>query len=67
MAMWVVVPRLMVQTGLPKSDHWMLYLPAVLLSFVLLGALFTLERRGHMHLALRGSIALYFLVQLLFA
>ena len=67
MAMWVVVPGLMVQAGLPKSDHWMLYLPAVLLSFVLLGALFALERRGHMHLALRGSIALYFVVQLLFA
>ena len=66
MAMWVVVPGLLVGAGLGKAEHWHLYLPAVLASFVLLGGLFSLERRGHLALALRGSIALYLLVQLIF-
>ena len=66
MAMWVVVPGLLVGAGLGKAEHWHLYLPAVLASFVLLGGLFSLERRGHLALALRGSIVLYLLVQLIF-
>jgi len=33
-AMFLVVPRLLVQAGLPLSSHWEIYLPVVLLSFV---------------------------------
>ena len=60
------MPGLLVSAGLGKAEHWHLYLPAVLASFVLLGGLFSLERRGHLALALRGSIVLYLLVQLIF-
>src|SRR3970282_564797 len=33
MAMFVVVPPLLVHAGLGLADHWMLYLPGVLVSF----------------------------------
>lgn len=66
MSMWVVVPGLLVQAGLQKAEHWHVYLPAVLASFVLLGGLFALERRGHLRAVLRGAIALLFLVQMAF-
>ena len=64
MAMWVVVPELLVGAGLAKSHHWQVYLPAVLASFVLMGGLFSLERRGYLRAVLRGGIALLLLVQL---
>jgi MFS family permease len=65
LAMWVAVPGLLVQAGLAKPHHWWVYLPAVLASFVVMGAgLFPLERRGHLRAALRGAVALVALVQL---
>ena len=64
MAMWGVVPALLLQAGLPKAEHWHVYLPAVGASFVLLGGLFALERRGQLRLVLRGSVALLVVVQL---
>ena len=64
MSMWVVVPGLLVQAGLPKALHWHVYLPAVLLSFVLLVIIFGAERGGHLRAVLRGGIALLLLVQL---
>ena len=64
MAMWVVVPGLLVQAGLPKSQHWHVYLPAVLASFLMLGGLFAAERRGRLRAVLRFGIALLFAVQL---
>ena len=64
MAMWVVVPGLLVQAGLPKSQHWHVYLPAVLASFLMLGGLFAAERRGALRGVLRTGIALLFAVQL---
>jgi MFS family permease len=36
MAMFVVLPTLLVEAGLPLAAHWQLYLPAVLLSFVIM-------------------------------
>lgn len=64
MAMWVAVPALLVQAGLDKAGHWKIYLPAVVLSFVAMGALFSMERKGKLRAALLGSISLVLLVQL---
>jgi MFS family permease len=65
LAMWVVVPAQLVQAGLTKGAHWQVYLPAVLLSFVLMGAvLFPLERRGYLRAVFLGAIGLIGLVQL---
>ena len=64
LSMWVAVPALLVQAGLPKERHWWIYLPAVVASFVVMGGLlFPLERRGHLRAALRGAVALVALVQ----
>lgn len=67
MAMWVAVPGLLVQAGLPSAQHWHVYLPAVLLSFTLMGGMFALERRGLLLQVLRAAIGLLVLVQLAFA
>lgn len=64
MAMWVAVPTLLVHAGLGKGEHWQVYLPAVVLSLLAMGALFGLERRGKLRWALLGAIALVLLVQL---
>jgi predicted MFS family arabinose efflux permease len=63
LAMWMAVPAMLTQTGLPPASHWQVYLPAVMASFVLLGGLFAMERRGHLRAVLRGAIALLLLVQ----
>ena len=64
LAMWVAIPALMVQAGLAKADHWHVYLPAVLASFVVMGAtLFPLERRGYLRAVFLGSVAVVTLVQ----
>jgi len=64
LAMWVAVPTLLVQAGLPKDQHWHVYLPAVLGSFVLMGGMFALERRGHLKKVFLAAILLIALVQL---
>ncbi len=63
MAMWVAVPAMLVQAGLPKAEHWHIYLPAVVLSFAAMGGLFALERRGRLRAALLAAIALVLAVQ----
>jgi MFS family permease len=63
LAMWVAVPALLVQAGLPKAQHWYVYLPAVLGSFVIMGGLFPLERRGYLRAVFLGSVGLVMLVQ----
>ena len=63
LAMWVAVPALLVQAGLPKDQHWQVYLPAVVLSFVAMGGLFALERAGRLRAALLAAIGLVLLVQ----
>ena len=63
MAMWVAVPAMLVAAGLPKAEHWYIYLPAVLLSFLAMGWLFALERKGRLRFALLGSICLVLVVQ----
>ena len=42
LSMWVAVPAMLVQAGLACADHWQVYLPAVVLSFVAMGGLFAL-------------------------
>ncbi|MBS7808636.1 MFS transporter [Variovorax sp. PCZ-1] len=64
LAMWVAIPAMLVQAGLAKAAHWQVYLPAVLLSFVLMGGLFALEARGHLKAAFLGGVGLIGLVQL---
>lgn len=64
LAMWVAIPVMLVQAGLDKAAHWQVYLPAVSLSFALMGGLFWLERRGQLKLAFLSSVALIALVQL---
>lgn len=64
MAMWVALPALLVQAGLPKARHWQMYLPAVLASLLMLGAMMAAERRGHLRAVLRLGMALLLLVQL---
>ena len=64
LAMWVVIPALLVQAGLIKDDHWHIYLPAVLASFVVMGGVFPLERRGYLRAVFLTAIGLLVLVQL---
>ena len=64
LAMWVAVPAMLVEAGLAKGDHWMVYLPAVLGSFVAMGGLFALERRGYLRAVFLAAIGLILLVQL---
>jgi MFS family permease len=65
LAMWMAVPAMLVAAGLPKPDHWQVYLPAVAASLLVMGGvLFPLERRGHLRAAFLGAIGLILLVQL---
>lgn len=65
LAMWVAIPALLVRAGLESRHHWWVYLPAVLASFVVMGAtLFPLERRGYLRAVFLASIGLIGLVQL---
>ena len=65
LAMWVAIPTLLLQAGLPKAEHWKVYLPTVLASFVVMrGTLYPLERRGHLRTVFLASVGLIGLVQL---
>ena len=66
LAMWVVVPAMLVQAGWLKDDHWQIYLPAVLGSFVVMGGVFPLERRGYLRAVFLSAIAVLVVVQLAF-
>ena len=68
MAMFVVVPPLLVATGLPLADHWMLYLPAVLASFAaMIPPILHTDRHNRPKPVLVGSIALLCAVVATFA
>ena len=59
MAMFVVVPTMLVAAGLAIDAHWKFYLPVVLASFALMApAVFLADRRGYTKPILLGSIAL---------
>ncbi len=64
LAMWVAIPALLVEAGLPKAEHWHVYLPAVLASFLVMGfTLFPLERRGYLRAVFLGAVGVVALVQ----
>jgi MFS family permease len=64
LAMWVAVPALLLQAGLPKDRHWLVYLPTVVASFFVMGGLFPLERRGYLRAVFLCAIGLVLVVQL---
>lgn len=64
LAMWLALPAMLVQAGLARQDHWQVYLPAVLGSFVVMGgSLFQLEKRGYLRAVFLISVGLTALVQ----
>lgn len=63
-ALWVVVPGALVADGLPAGAHWKIYLPAVLLSFiVMVPAVIQAEKHGHMRAIYVGAVGLLLAVQ----
>ena len=64
MAMFVVVPPLLEQAGLPVDEHWMLYLPVVLLSFaVMVPPILHVDRRNRPKPVMLGAVLLLAAVQ----
>jgi MFS family permease len=64
LAMWIAIPALLVEAGLSKAQHWYVYLPTVLASFVVMGlTLFPLERRGYLRAVFLAAVAMVGLVQ----
>jgi MFS family permease len=68
-AMWVLLPQLLVRSGgLPVDEHWKVYLPAVLLSFVVMvPAIIAAERHGLLRQVFIAAIVLLVCVQFGFA
>ena len=68
-AMWVLLPSLLVHSGgLDAAEHWKVYLPAVLVSFVIMvPAIIAAEKHGRMKFVFNAAIALLLVVQLGFA
>jgi len=65
LAMWIAIPALLVASGLGAANHWQVYLPAVLASFVVMGStLFPLEKRGYLRAVFLAAVGLIFVVQL---
>jgi MFS family permease len=68
LAMWMVVPALLVSAGLPAMAHWQVYLPAMVLSLLIMGGgLFRLERKGYLRAVFLAAIGLILLAQIGFA
>ena len=69
MAMFVVIPSALTSVGgLPLSAHWKIYLPAVLVSFVLMvPAIIYAERRARVKEVFVAAVALLLLTQVGFA
>ncbi|MDO9421655.1 MAG: MFS transporter [Herminiimonas sp.] len=66
MAMFVVVPSTLIKFGnLPLAEHWKIYLPVVIASFIfMLPPIFIGEKRGKSKQVFVGAIALLLLVQI---
>jgi MFS family permease len=67
-AMFVVVPPLLVRSGLELADHWQLYLPVVLLSFVIMiPPILYADRRNRPKPVLIGAVVVLAIVEAAFA
>lgn len=69
MAMFVVVPFAIRQTsGMSENDHWLIYLPVLVLSFVLMvPAIIYGEKRARLKQVFIGAILVMLAAQVLFA
>jgi MFS family permease len=66
-AMFVVVPLLLVQNGLPLPEHWKIYLPVVLVSFiVMIPAILYADRANRPKPVLLGAVVILVVVEGLF-
>ena len=65
MALFIVVPAMLIERGLALPNHWWVYLPVVLASFFfMLPPLITAERRARMRPVMLGAIVVLALVHL---
>lgn len=65
LANWASIPAMLSAAGVSQENHGWVYLPAVLLSFVVMGGtLFPMERKGMLKPLFLGSIVLVALVEL---
>ena len=66
-AMFLVVPRLLVQAGLPLAQHWEIYLPVVLLSFVFMAPILIFgEKRQRLRVVLIVAIVFLLVAECIF-
>jgi len=66
-AMFLVVPRLLVQAGLPLASHWEIYLPIVLLSFFFMAPLLIFgEKKQQLRTTMLIAIVLLLIAEFLF-
>lgn len=66
MATFIVMPRYLELNGLLREQHWMLYLPVMVLSFLAMLPLMILgEKRGKVKLSFIAAISLLIVVQVL--
>lgn len=64
LAMWVSIPALLVAAGLDKTQHWQIYLPVALISFLVMWVtLFPLEKRGYLRAVFLSAVGLILVVQ----
>ena len=64
MAMFVVLPPLLVEAGLPLARHWHLYLPVVLVSFAVMAPpILYADRRNRPKPVLVAAVALLLMVE----
>lgn len=67
-AMFMVVPSMLTDAGVALTAHWQVYLPVVLVSFVLMvPPMIWAERRGKVRPVLLAAVGLLAFAQLLFA
>ncbi|MFL9936653.1 MFS transporter [Paraburkholderia sp. RL18-103-BIB-C] len=65
-ALFLVVPRLLIDAGLPVASHWKIYLPVMGLAFVMMvPAIIAAEKRGKMRAVVVSAIGLILIGQLL--
>jgi len=66
-AMFLVVPRMLVEVGLPLASHWEIYLPVVLLSFVFMAPVIIYgEKKQRLRSVLLVAIVLLLIAETVF-